>query len=384
MKKTTTTIVKKVTLVSLYSQIRQILDTARSSSYKAVNFLMVQSYWQIGKLIVEEEQNGSNRAKYGEELIKQLAERLKKDFGKGFTETNLKYFRQFYNTFPISHALSDKSKIQKSHAPSDETAIQKSDSAMQIFTSGELSPQLSWTHYRTLLKVTNKEARAFYIKECIENNWSTRELERQIASLYYERLLSSRNKKLVIKNAQKDSQISLPMDIIKDPYVLEFLEVKENTTWFEKDLEQALINKLQHFLLELGKGFSFVSRQKRITVDGDHFYIDLVFYNYILKCFVLIDLKIGKLTHQDIGQMDFYVRYYEKEISTKADNPTIGLILCSDKNDTMVKYTLLEGNKNVFASKYMLYLPTENELAEELERERELIETEIKLEKKSQ
>jgi len=263
MKKTTTTIVKKVTLVSLYSQIRQILDTARSSSYKAVNFLMVQSYWQIGKLIVEEEQNGSNRAKYGEELIKQLAERLKKDFGKGFTETNLKYFRQFYNTFPISHALSDKSKIQKSHAPSDETAIQKSDSAMQI-------PQLSWTHYRTLLKVTNKEARAFYIKECIENNWSTRELERQIASLYYERLLSSRNKKLVIKNAQKDSQISLPMDIIKDPYVLEFLEVKENTTWFEKDLEQALINKLQHFLLELGKGFSFVSRQKRITVDGDH------------------------------------------------------------------------------------------------------------------
>lgn len=360
----------KITNVDfVYSQIRQIINSARTAAYKAVNFAMVQSYWLIGRLIVEEEQKGKSRAKYGEELIKQLSDRLKKEFGKGYTETNLKYFRKFYLAFPISHALSDQS------------GGMTSNSQILFLAGDKLNPQLSWTHYRTLLKVPKKDAMGFYIQESIANNWSTRELERQINSKYYERLLSSKNKRKVAKAAQNNAEQFQPADIIKDPYVLEFLELKENEAILEKDLESALIDKLQFFLLELGKGFSFAARQKRITVDGDHFYIDLVFYNYILKCFVLVDLKIGKLTHQDIGQMDFYVRYFEKEVCSKNDNPTIGIILCSDKNDTMVKYTLLDKSKNVFASKYVLYLPSEEELIRELEKERELIETEKRLQK---
>ena len=224
--------------------------------------------------------------------------------------------------------------------------------------------QLSWTHYRQLLKVENENARNFYMHECINSNWSTRELERQINSLLYERLSLSKNKDKVNELSTQGQIIQKPEDAIKDPYILEFLGLKENASYLEKDIETALIDKLKHFLLELGKGFSFVSRQKRITVDGEHYYIDLVFYNYILKCFFLIDLKVGKLTHQDIGQMDFYVRYFEKEIRQQADNPTVGLILCSAKNEVMVKYTLLSDSRQIFASKYKLYLPTEKELKE--------------------
>ena len=331
---------------SVYSRVREILETARSNAYRAVNFAMVQAYWHIGREIIEEEQKGKIKAGYGEYLLKDLSQRLTKDFGKGFDYSNVKNMRQFYLTFPIGDALRS---------------------------------QLGWTHYRLLMRVEKESARNFYIEECITGNWSTRQLERQINSFYYERLLSSRDKKSVKKEIQKLEPSLKPEDIIKDPYVLEFLNVKENIRFLEKDLESALIVKLQDFLLELGKGFSFVGRQQRISADGDNFYIDLVFYNYLLKCFVLIDLKIGKLTHQDIGQMDFYVRYYENEIRAETDNPTIGIILCSEKNGTVVKYSVLNANKRLFASKYKLYLPTEKELKEELEREKRLIEIELKL-----
>lgn len=282
-------------------------------------------------------------------MIKEVAERLTGDFGKGFTETNIRYFRQFYLTFPIHHALRDESANEKK--------------------VNVLHPELSWTHYRLLLKVGKKEARDFYINESIENNWSTRQLERQINSFYYERILSSRNKKPVREEAKSVGPALQPEDIIKDPYVLEFLKLKENKHLLEKNLERSLIDKLQDFLLELGKGFAFVERQQRITADDDHFYIDLIFYNYLLRCFVLIDLKLGKLTHKDIGQMDFYVRYYEKEVKKETDNPTIGIILCSKKNKTIVKYSILEESKQLFASRYKLYLPTEEELVKELEDE---------------
>jgi predicted nuclease of restriction endonuclease-like (RecB) superfamily len=329
-----------------YQSIKEILEKARSSAYRAVNFAMVQAYWEIGRVIVEEEQKGAERAKYGKALIKELSRRLTRDYGRGFTERNLWYMRDFYRTFPKVNAL---------------------------------RAELTWTHYRLLLKVEKEEARNFYMLEAIENRWSTRELERQINSLLYERLALSKDRENVLELSTKGQVIQAPEDIIKDPYVLEFLDLKENMKFMEKDLEHALIDDLQAFLLELGKGFSFVARQRRITVDGDHYYIDLVFYNYILKCFVLIDLKVGKLMHQDIGQMDFYVRYFEKEEKIEGDNPSIGLILCSDKNETMVRYTLLEDSKQIFASKYKLYLPTEEELKTELEREREMLEMEKRL-----
>ncbi|MDP2753994.1 MAG: PDDEXK nuclease domain-containing protein [Nitrospirota bacterium] len=334
------------TLESIYRRVREILETARSSAYRAVNLAMVQAYWHIGKVIVEEEQRGKAKAEYGEYLLKNLSQRLTKDFGKGFDYSNVKNMRQFYMAFPIGDALRS---------------------------------QLNWTHYRLLMRVEKESVRNFYIEECIAGNWSTRQLERQINSFYYERILSSRDKKAVRKEIHKLEPSLKPEDIIKDPYVLEFLNVKENIRFLEKDLEKALIEKLQEFLLELGKGFSFAGRQQRISADGDNFYIDLVFYNYLLKCFVLIDLKIGKLTHQDIGQMDFYVRYYENKIRTETDNPTIGIILCSEKNETVVKYSVLNENKRLFASKYKLYLPTEKELKEELEREKRIIEMELNL-----
>lgn len=327
----------------LYFKIKEVLELARSQAYRAVNSAMVQAYWNVGRLIVEEEQKGKNKAGYGDTLIENLSQKLIKDFGKGFTTTNLKYFRQFYISFKIGHAVRD---------------------------------QLTWTHYRLLLKVERPDVRDFYIQECIDNNWSTRQLERQLNSFYYERLLSSKNKALIRKDSKQTEASSELMDIIKDPYVLEFLAIADKSHLVEEELEQALLDKLKDFLMELGKGFSFVARQKRITLDGEHFYIDLVFYNYILKCFVLIDLKVGKLTHQDIGQMDFYVRYCEKEIKQEGDNPTIGIILCAEKNDAMVKYSMLSDNKKLFASKYMLYLPTEEELKKELIREKRLLDME--------
>lgn len=296
---------------------------------------MVEAYWNIGKSIVEQ-QDGYEKAEYGSRLIAELSKQMIVDFGKGFTLTNLKYMRQFYLTFPNSHAL-----------------------------RGELS----WTHYRLLMRVENKNAREFYIEEAIKSNWSTRQLERQINSFFYERLLSSQNKEKVSEEIQKLESAKVPEDIIRDPYVLEFLGLNPKDDFYESDLEEALITHLQKFLLELGRGFSFVARQKRITFDGRHFRIDLVFYNYILKCFVLIDLKIGDLTHQDLGQMQMYVHYYERELMNKGDNPPIGIVLCADKSESIVKYTLPENETQIFASKYKLYLPSEEELSQELQRE---------------
>lgn len=316
----------------IYDQVREILLAARAKAYSAVNFAMVEAYWLIGRQIVEA-QAGSERAEYGSRLLKYLSEQLTHDFGKGFTVTNLTYMRQFYNMFPIRHAVSD---------------------------------ELSWTHYRQIMKVENETARNFYINECIKSNWSTRQLERQINTHFYERLLSSRDKAAVAAEIQKTAMPPNPKDFIRNPVVLEFLNIKPSSNHYEKDLETAIINHLQEFLLEMGRGFSFVARQKRISFDGRDFYIDLVFYHYILKCFVLIDLKIDDLTHQDLWQMQMYVNYYTREMINEGDNLPIGIILCADKSDAIVRYTLPEDNKQIFASKYQLYLPTEQELKNEI------------------
>ncbi len=325
---------------SFYNEIKNILSKARNKVYQIANFTMVEAYWNIGKSIIEE-QGGNEKAEYGSGLLKELSKQMTQDFGKGFTVTNLKYMRQFYLTFPNSHALRD---------------------------------ELSWTHYRLLMKVENNNAREFYMQEAVKAQWSTRQLERQINSFFYERLLSSKKKEQVATEIQTLEPAKKPEDIIRDPYVLEFLGLSSNDDFFESDLEQALITHLQKFLLELGRGFSFVARQKRITFDGRHFRIDLVFYNYILKCFVLIDLKVGDLTHQDLGQMQMYVHYYERELMNEGDNPPIGIVLCADKSESVVKYTLPENETQIFASKYKLYLPSEEELLRELNQEYQVLE----------
>ena len=324
---------------NLFDVVCGIVDTARQKAYSAVNFAMVEAYWNIGKLIVEK-QGGEQRAAYGDGLITGLSKQLTIEYGKGFTIANLKNMRQFYVTFQKSHALRS---------------------------------QLNWTHYRLIMRVENPQAREYYLEECANGNWSTRQLERQINSFCYERLLASRDKSGIVEEIIKKEPKKEPKDIIKDPYVLEFLNLAPNTKLYETELEQALMNHLQKFLLELGKGFAFEARQKRISFDGDHFYIDLVFYNYILKCFVLIDLKTGKLTHQDIGQMQMYVNYYTRELMNEGDNPPIGIILCADKNENIVKYTFPEGgNPQIFTSKYKPYLPTEEELTREIEAEKNI------------
>ena len=334
---------KKTGVDTLFETIKQILDDARANAYRAVNFSMIQAYWNIGRVIVEEEQNGKARAGYGKHLLSKLSQKLTKNFGKGFTITNLKYMRQFHLTFPKSHALRD---------------------------------QLSWTHHRLLLKVEREDARNFYMLEAVDNSWSTRELERQINSLLFERLALSREKEEVFNIAKRGQEITKPCDLVKDPYVMEFLGLQENKRLLEKELEQALIDHLQEFLLELGKGFSFVARQKRITLEDDHFYIDLVFYNRLARCFVLIDLKVGKMTHQDIGQMQMYVNYYKRSQMQEGENEPIGIILCAEKNNAVVKFTLPENQEQIFVSKYKLYLPTEDELKQEILREKGAFELE--------
>ena len=301
---------------------------------------MVEAYWNIGKSIIEE-QGSNEKAEYGTGLLKELSKQMTQDFGKGFTVANLKNMRQFYLTFPDGYALRS---------------------------------ELSWTHYRLLMRVENENAREFYMQEAVKSQWSTRQLERQINSFFYERLLSSKNKEQVAAEIQTLEPAKKPEDVIRDPYVLEFLGLPPNDDFYESDLEQALITHLQKFLLELGRGFSFVARQKRITFDGRHFRIDLVFYNYILKCFVLIDLKVGDLTHQDLGQMQMYVHYYERELMNEGDNPPIGIVLCADKSESVVKYTLPENETQIFASKYKLYLPSEEELLRELNQEYQALE----------
>lgn len=319
-----------------YQEIKVILETARNQAYTAANSAMVQAYWNIGKSIVEQ-QGKSERAEYGKKLLQELSPKLTRDFGKGFTTSNLRNMRQFYLTFPNCYALRS---------------------------------NLSWTHYRMLMSVENEKTRKFYFEECEKANWSTRQLERQINSFFYERLLSSHSKEAVSNEIFTLEPDKKPEDVIRDPYVLEFLGMKQSEDFYEKDLEKALIGELQNFLLELGRGFSFVARQKHIDLDGEHFYIDLVFYNFILKCFILIDLKTSKLTYQDIGQMDSYIRIFDELQKGDDDNPTIGIILCSEKNEAIAKYSVLNDGKQLFASKYQLTLPTAEELERYIENER--------------
>jgi len=300
--------------------------------------MMVEAYWKIGQRIVEEEQQGRQRADYGDFLIRELSRRLGDEFGKGFSVANLKNFRQFYITFPD---------FEKSYA---------------------LRSQLSWTHYRLIMRVENSDAREYYIREAAEQNWNTRQLERNIATGWYERLL-----KPPLQNQPVPAIDNVVPEFIKDPYVLEFLGLPEDEKEHENQLESAIIAELQQFLLELGKGFSFVGRQFRISSETSHFYIDLVFYNYLLKCFVLIDLKTGKLTHQNIGQMDMYVRMFNDLKRGEDDNPTLGIILCADKDETVVRYSVIHENPQLFASKYLRVLPTEQELKASLE-ERHILE----------
>ena len=329
-----------------YQTIRNAVLSAKNEVYTTVNFAMVEAYWEIGKSIVAA-QGERERAGYGTGLLAFLAKKLTAEFGNNFDESNLRRMRQFYISFPIRDALRH---------------------------------ELSWTHYRLLMKIDDIGRRNFYLSECVESNWSARQLERQINTFFYERLLATqKDMRDSVKGEIQTAEIQTePKYVLKDPYILEFLGLKENKAYHEKDIEKGLIDSLQSFLLELGRGFSFIARQKRITIDGDHYYVDLVFYNYILKCFVLIDLKADKLTYQDIGQIDFYVRYFEKEVRQPTDNPTIGIVLCSEKNDTMVKFSVMDENKQLFASKYMLYIPSESELKAEIERERKHLERDCK------
>ena len=328
---------------SLYKDIRAILQTARSNAYRAVNTAMVDAYWLIGKRIVEEEQQGENRAQYGHELIKNLSIALNAEFGSGFSLANLKNFRQFYLTFIVD---------EKGYT---------------------LCSQLSWSHIRLIMRIDDANIRNYYLAESKAENWNVRQLQRNIQSHYYERLLSSQDKNNPTR-AIRAEQPAVATDFLKDPYVLEFLNLPENTRLKESRLEQAIINNLQAFLLEMGKGFSFVARQFRISTETNHFYIYLVFYNYLIKCFVIIDLKTGTLSHQDIGQMDMYVRMFDDLKRGEDDNPTIGIILCSDKEETLVKYSVLKDSEHLFASKYRFILPTEKELEDELTRELQMIE----------
>lgn len=323
---------------TFYTSIKELLEQARKRIYRNINSEMVLTYWQIGKMIVEK-QGREDRAKYGDNLIKELSIKLTNDFGRGFDTTNLRNMRQFYLVF------------------------QKRDTVCS---------ELSWSHYRLLMRLDDNNARQFYAKEAITGNLSVRQLEREINTFSYQRYLASHGNHDVVDDTAKREKSDDPKDIIKDPYVLDFLGMKADSSFYEKDLESALITHLNEFLLELGNGFAFVARQKRFDMDGRNFYVDLVLYNYKLKCFVLIDLKRGDLTHQDIGQMQMYVNYYTRELMEPGDNPPIGIVLCADKSDTLVRYTLPLDNKQIYASKYMLYLPKEEELQNEVNKQREL------------
>lgn len=347
----------ELTNAALITRIRDIWEASRQQAVRSVNSAHVCANWLIGKQIVEAEQGGEQRAEYGKALIVSLSKQLTDEYGSGFSVSALKYMRLFFLTYPLL--------LTKSHALRDPLDKASADT----WKAGLLHPNLSWTHYRTLLKVERQEARDFYEIETIRNGWSARQLERQIASLLFDRLLKSRDKEGVLALANQGLQPARPLDVIKDPYVLEFLNLPEATQWHESQLEQALLAQLQDFLLELGNGFAFVGRQIRLTLDGDHFYPDMVFYHVKLKCYLIIDLKIGKLDHADLGQMQLYVNYYDREIASSDDHPTIGLILCSEKNDAVVRYVLGEQNQQIFASRYQLYLPSEAQLQAELQRE---------------
>lgn len=320
---------------NLVSEIRSIIETSRSNAVRSVDFCRVQMYWQIGRRIVEEEQGGSARAEYGKGLIKNLAKELEPEFGSGFGKRQLDYSKKFYLEFPIVHTL---------------------------------YAQLNWSQYKWLLDIADKDKREYYILETINNCWTARQMKRQINSMLYERLLLSNDKGSVLAMARKESVPEAPQEIVKDPMVLEFLGLEKKTHYYESDLETELINHLQEFILELGNGFTFVARQKRILLEDDEFFIDLVFYNRLARRFVIFELKTGEVTHQDLGQLQMYVNYYDRTEKLPEENPTIGILLCTAKNDTLVKMTLPSDNNTIVASKYQLYLPTEQQLIAEVER----------------
>ena len=320
----------------VFANIKSLINESRNKIYSVVNVEMLKLYWNIGKIIMEIQQ-GNERATYGETVLEKLSEKLTNEFGKGFSKRNLERMRKFYICFPIATTVSS---------------------------------QLSWSHYLELIKIDDEPKRNFYIKECINSKWSVRELDRQICSLLFERLALSKDKKGILKLAKEGQVLREGKDLVKDPFVLEFLDIKENTDYLEKDLESDILNHLKEFLLELGKGFMFVGSQVRITMEEDHFYPDLVFYNRLLKCFVIIDLKLGEITHQDIGQIQMYVNYYDRDIKSEDENPTVGILLSTEKNKTVVKYTLPADNSNIFASTYKLNLPTEEELIAAIEDEK--------------
>lgn len=332
---------------TLYGQIRAVLTQARQQSWRNVNQVMVQAYWHIGRTIVQHEQAGQARAAYGARVLEVLAERLTQEFGKGYAPQSLRNFRQFFLSFP------------------QETEIRSAPWS-----------ELSWTHLKTLMRVADAQARIWYANEAVSQTWSVAALDRQISTLHYERLLSSQDKVGVQTEARALIQRDVPpdpRDFIRDPYVLDFLGAQPGAALYEKDVEQGLLNQLQKFLLELGKGFAFVARQKHLRIEDEDAFVDLVFYNYILKCFVLIELKIGKLSHQDVGQLDMYVRVFDERERQSGDNPTIGLILCSERNEAVARYSLLADSPQLFASRYQPWLPTVDELRAELTRERALL-----------
>lgn len=320
---------------NLVSEIRSIIETSRSNAVRSVDFCRVQMYWQIGRRIVEEEQGGQARAEYGKSLIKNLAKELEPEFGSGFGKRQLDYSKKFYLEFPIVHTL---------------------------------YAQLNWSQYKWLLDIADKDKREYYILETINNCWTARQMKRQINSMLYERLLLSNDKESVLAMARKEKKPENPQEIVKDPMVLEFLGLEKRTHYYESDLETELINHLQEFILELGNGFTFVARQKRIILEDDEFFIDLVFYNRLARRFVIFELKTGEVTHQDLGQLQMYVNYYDRTEKLPEENPTIGILLCTAKNDTLVKMTLPSDNNTIVASKYQLYLPTEQQLIAEVER----------------
>jgi len=330
-----------------FNKVIELLTKARTEVVRSVNKIMVYTYFEIGRLIVEEEQRGRDRAEYGMFVLKSLSDRLLNEFGKGFSVDNLENMRKFYLTY------------------SKRLPNEKSETPSRISEKTEF--QLSWSHYLKLIRIEDENERKFYEIEAIENNWSLRELRRQCDSALYQRLVLSRDKKGVKELSEKGQIIEKPKDSLMDPYILEFIGLPENLRYSETELEQKLINKLEHFLLELGKGFTFVARQKRITIDEKHFRVDLVFYNRILKSFVLIDLKIGELKHQDIGQMQMYVHYYDRYVRLNDENKTVGIILCQDKSETLVEITLPENNEQIFASKYQTILPSKEELKKLIE-----------------
>ena len=372
---------------NIYASVKNLLIEARKKVYSSINSTMVTTYWNIGKRIVEEEQRGKNKAEYGEYLIRYLSGKLTKDFGKGFSKSNLERMRLFYLTYKnqvvtIAATLSrqlDKgksiaqtlsTKLGKgnsiSQTPSSQLGREKSISETVSRKSQEPSFKLSWSHYVFLIRMDEAE-RKFYEIEAANQGWSVRELERQYNSSLYERLSLSRNKKQIKELSEKGLVVQKPQEAIKGPYILEFLGLKEDSSYSEHELETAIINKIEHFMLELGKGFLFAGRQVRFSFNEEHYYIDLVFYNRLLKCFVLIDLKIGKLKHQDIGQMQMYVNYYDRKIRTMDENKTIGIILCKEANKSIVEFTLPKSNKSIFAKQYKLYLPSKSDLQKQLE-----------------